>query len=177
MSTTDSALVSGSRVRLTPLEEADLPVLFTWINDRELVLMSSAYKPVSAAEHRRWFDEIRERHDTYIFAIRMQDGSSPIGTCQLHDVNRTHRNAELQIRIGDAEARGHGYGTEAVRLLVEFGFRELDLHRISLHVFVTNIAAQRAYQKAGFVREGLLRDAALIEGRYVDTVVMSILND
>jgi RimJ/RimL family protein N-acetyltransferase len=170
-------LSSGSRVRLTSLEEADLPALFKWINDRELVLMSSAYKPVSAVEHRRWFDEIRERPDTYIFAIRMQDGSSPIGTCQLHDVNRAHRNAELQIRIGDANARGRGYGTEAVRLLVQFGFSELKLHRIHLHVFVSNTVAQRVYEKAGFVQEGLLRDAAFVEGRYVDMVVMSILND
>jgi RimJ/RimL family protein N-acetyltransferase len=168
---------SDSPVRLTPLEEADLPVLFEWINNRELVLLSSAYKPVSAAEHRRWFDEIRERRDAYIFAIRTQDDSRPIGTCQLHNVSRTHRSAELQIRIGDSGARGRGFGTEAVRLLVQFGFRELELHRIYLHVFATNTTAQRTYEKVGFVREGLLRDAAFVDGKYVDTVIMSILND
>jgi diamine N-acetyltransferase len=160
-----------------PLEESDLPVLFRWINDRELVQLSSAFRPVPAAEHRRWFDDIRQRPDTHIFAIRMQDSSNLIGTCQLHDVNQTHRSAELQIRIGDSLARGHGLGTEAVRLLAEFGFRELKLHRISLHVFVTNTAAQRAYEKAGFVREGLLRDAAFVDGKYVDMVIMSVLND
>jgi RimJ/RimL family protein N-acetyltransferase len=168
---------TGARVRLTPLEESDLPLLFTWINDRDLVLLSSAFSPVSAADHRRWFDDIRRRPDTYIFAIRRQGHAPPIGTCQLHHVNGVHRSAELQIRIGDRDARGLGLGTEAIRLLVQFGFKELRLHRISLHVLVSNTVAQRAYEKAGFIREGLLRDSAFIDGRYVDTVVMAILNE
>jgi diamine N-acetyltransferase len=167
---------TGARVRLTPLEESDLPILFEWINDRDLVLLSSPFSPVSQADHRRWFDDIRGRVDTYIFAIRRHGHAAPIGTCQLHHVSRIHRSAELQIRIGDRDARGHGLGTEAVRLLVQFGFNELQLHRIALHVFVSNTVAQRAYEKAGFVREGVLRDSAFVDGRYVDTVVMAILN-
>lgn len=167
---------SEARVRLTPLEEGDLPVLFEWINDRALVELSSTFAPVSPAEHRRWFDAIRQRRDVHIFAIRRPDHPAPIGTCQLHDVHPVHRSAELQIRIGDARSRGQGLGTEAVRLLVEFGFGTLHLHRIALHVFATNFSAQRAYEKAGFVREGVLRDAAFVGGRFVDSVVMAILN-
>jgi RimJ/RimL family protein N-acetyltransferase len=167
---------SAARVRLTPLEETDLPVLFEWINNRALVELSSAFAPVSAAEHRRWFEAIRQRHDAHVFAIRRLDSPAPIGTCQLHDVHPVHRSAELQIRIGDASSRGQGLGTEAVRLLVEYGFGTLRLHRIALHVFATNLAAQRAYEKAGFVREGVLKDAAFVGGHFVDSVVMAILN-
>jgi len=166
----------GARIRLTPLEEADAPILFEWINDRALVELSSAFGAVSGADHRQWFDGIRQRPGTHVFAIRRLDDPMLIGTCQLHGVHPIHRSAELQIRIGDARYRGQGLGTEVVRLLVAFGFDELHLHRISLHVFATNLAAQRAYEKAGFVREGLLKDAAFVGGRYVDTVTMAILN-
>lgn len=171
-----SPAVTGARVRLTPLDEADASILFEWINDRTLVELSSAFAPVSAADHLRWFADIRQRPGTHIFAIRRLDDPLVIGTCQLHGIHPVHRSAELQIRIGDTRFRGQGLGTEAVRLLVAFGFGELRLHRIALHVFATNLAAQRAYEKAGFVREGLLKDAAFVGGRFVDTVSMAILN-
>jgi RimJ/RimL family protein N-acetyltransferase len=87
-----------------------------------------------------------------------------------------HRSAELQIRIGDASARGRGLGSEAVRLLVEFGFRDLNLHRIWLRVFRSNTRALRTYAAAGFVKEGIMRDAAFIDGRFVDVVVMRKLD-
>ena len=66
---------------------------------------------------------------------------------------------------------------EAVRLLLDFAFRDLNLHRVYLHVFDTNAAAIRIYEKVGFVREGVLRQAAHIDGRYVDVMVMSILRE
>ena len=96
-----------------------------------------------------------------------------IGTCQLHSISAVHRHAELQIRIGDVKQRGHGYGTDAVQLLLKFGFDDLNLHRIFLHVFADNKAAVRTYEKCGFKREGILRHAAHIDGRYVDDVLMA----
>ena len=83
----------------------------------------------------------------------------------------------MQIRLGEAEERGHGYGTEAVRLLLDFAFKDLNLHRVYLRVFVTNEAALRVYEKVGFVREGVLREAAYIDGKYVDVAVLGILRD
>jgi RimJ/RimL family protein N-acetyltransferase len=164
----------AGRVRLTPLNEADCPILFQWINDRELVELSSTFKPVAADDHCRWFDAIQQRPDTRIFAIRLNDDPALIGTCQLLKINPEDRSAELQIRIGNQAQRGRGIGTEAVRQLVAFGFRELNLQRIILHVFTTNIAAQRAYEKAGFAREGVIHAAATIGGRPLDAVVMAI---
>jgi RimJ/RimL family protein N-acetyltransferase len=167
----------AGNVRLTPLHEADCPILFEWINDRELVELSSTFKPVAADDHRRWFDGIQNRPDTRIFGIRLKDDPALIGTCQLLKINHSERSAELQIRIGDPSARGRGIGTEAVRQLVAFGFRELNLNRITLHVFDSNTIAQRAYEKAGFVRQGVIPAAASIGGRPVDALVMAIVNE
>lgn len=166
-----------STIDLTPLQESDLPVLYRWINDREQVLLNGPYRPISPAQHQRWFEDIQRQTDVVIFAIRLQPSQELIGSCQLRGINLVHRTAELQIRIGDVSARGRGYGTEAVQRLVAFGFRDLNLHRISLTVFSHNAAAQRVYEKAGFVREGLLKQAAFIDGNHVDLVVMAIVND
>ena len=115
--------------------------------------------------------------DSVIFGIRLLESNRLIGSCQLHSINHVHRSAELQIRIGEPFQRGQGYGTEAVRLLLDFAFKDLNLHRVYLHVFSTNAAAILIYKKVGFVHEGLLRKAAHIDGAYVDVVVMGILRD
>jgi RimJ/RimL family protein N-acetyltransferase len=164
-------------IALVPITHDDLPQLFTWINDRDLVLLSAPFHPVDQARHEAWFERMMQRDDVHLFGIRHVESGRLIGSCQLLGRSPLHRNAELQIRIGEADARGRGYGTEAVKLLVRFGFADLNLHRISLQVFADNAAAIRAYEKAGFVREGLLRDAAYIDGRYIDVVAMAILNE
>jgi diamine N-acetyltransferase len=162
-------------VALVPVERDDLPMLFKWINDRDLVLMSAPYRPIPQLRHELWFENMQKREDVHLFGIRHLESGRLIGSCQLLGVHPIHRQAELQVRIGDADARGHGYGTQAVELLVRFGFLDLHLHRISLHVFADNAVAIRTYEKVGFRREGLLRDGAYIDGRYVDVVIMGIL--
>ena len=135
-------MLKAEHVALTPLTLADLPILFEWINDRELVLFNAPYKPVSETQHRAWFEDIQQRDDVVIFGIRLLETDKLIGSCQLHNISYVHRSAELQIRLGDAAERGRGYGTEAVRLLLKFGFQDLNLQRIYLHVFSTNAAAR-----------------------------------
>ena len=165
----------GQRVALGPLVEADAPILFEWINERDEVVTSAPYQPVHHANHREWFDSVRHRSDVAIFAIRTVDGHRLIGYCQLHSIDPVHRSAELQMRIGDPTARGKGYGPEAMRLLMRHGFDDLNLWRIYGSAFANNARALNADKKAGFRVEGRLRDAAYIDGKFVDLVVMSIL--
>lgn len=165
----------AARVELAPLRDSDSPVLFEWINDRALVTLSAPFCPVAREAHDAWFDEVRRRPDLRIFGIRLREDDRLVGSCQLHSIHPVHRSAELQIRLGDPEARGQGLGTEAVRLLVAFGFDELDLHRIALHVLETNDRARRLYERTGFRTEGTLREAARIEDEWVNVVVMALL--
>jgi RimJ/RimL family protein N-acetyltransferase len=169
-------VTGAGRVELAPLCDSDSPLLFEWINNRDLVVLSAPFRPVSRRDHDAWFDDIRGLPDTHIFGIRMREDDRLVGSCQLHGVHPVHRSAELQIRIGDDAARGRGLGTEAVRLLLSFGFDELRLHRIFLHVFETNDAARRLYERVGFRTEGVLREAARIEDEWVNVVVMALLD-
>jgi RimJ/RimL family protein N-acetyltransferase len=172
-----TAGVRGKHVALTPLSAGDLPVLFRWINDRSEVLWNAPYRPVTEAQHAEWFEAIQRRKDAVIFAIRLLDTQRLIGSCQLHSINDTHRSAELQMRLGESEGRGHGYGSEAIQLLLAFAFKDLNLRRVHAHVLGTNTRALRFYEKAGFLREGTLREAAHIDGRYVDIALLGILRD
>jgi RimJ/RimL family protein N-acetyltransferase len=163
------------RVTLTPITMADAPTLFDWINDRDLMLFNAPFQPTHEASHLDWIRGLSKRADLVAFAIRTQPAKKLIGVCQLTAINHVSRSATLQIRIGEAAARGKGLGLEAVNALVAFGFTDLNLHRIALHVFATNVRAIKTYERAGFQHEGTLRDAAFVDGRFVDVKMMALL--
>jgi len=170
-------MLDSSNIQLKEISQGDLPKIFEWINDRETVLYNAPYKPISDIQHKTWFENIQNRNDIFIFGIYETKTDKIIGTCQLHSINWIHRNAELQIRLGNKDNRGKGYGSEVVRLLLDFAFRDLNLYRVFLYVFETNANAIHVYEKAGFKKEGLLRKAAHIDGKYVDVIFMGILRE
>ncbi len=165
------------KIFLESLKECDIPVLFKWINDRDLRLFNSYYYPVSEEQHKNWFENIKNKNDLVIFAIRLSRDNKLIGTCQLHTLNWIHRSAELQIRIGEKQYQNSGFGSDALKLLLKFAFHDLNLKRVSLHVFSTNLRAIHFYEKNRFVIEGTLRKSAYVDGTYVDTIIMSILDE
>ena len=170
------AAAARARVALGPITASDAPILFEWINDRDLVLFNAAYRPTHEAAHLAWVRSLADRRDLVAFAIRTVPGKRLIGVCQLTGIDPIHRRADLQIRMGDDRTRGRGLGLEAVRLLLAFGFGDLNLHRISLQVFATNARAIKTYERAGFRHEGRLRDAMFLDGRFVDVLAMAILD-
>lgn len=164
------------RTSLRPVRRDDKEPLYRWITNRELRILNAPYLPVGEGAHEKWFESVLAgRSDAVFFMIEEIESKQAIGSCQLFNINWIHRNAELQIRIGESAFHGKGYGSEAVRLLVDFGFKDLHLHRIYLHVFSSNTRAIKAYEKCGFTREGVLREVAYIDGGFVDVVIMAVL--
>jgi RimJ/RimL family protein N-acetyltransferase len=153
----------AERVRLTALRDEDSDRLFTWINDRELVVSSAPFRPVARADHDAWFAAIRQRSDVRIFGIRLMDSGELIGSCQLHSIDGG--SAELQIRVGERDQQGRGHGREAVELLLRHAFGELGLQRVTLHVFESNAAARAVYRKTGFREATGPRETVKVEGR------------
>ena len=166
--------MEGRLIRLAPLRDQDAEPLFEWINDRELVILNAPFEPVSRADHDRWFDRIRSAPDVEIFGIRRIGDDELIGSCQLNGIDRESGRATLQIRIGERDAWGQGYGTDAVRILVSHAFEALGLDRVELDVFAHNRRAIRAYEKAGFSERGVREDAGVVEGVPVDVIEMAI---
>lgn len=97
----------------------------------------------------------------------------PLGSVYIRDIDRHHNKAEYGIFIGEADARGRGVGTAAAKLMLRYCFEEVGLHRVYLRAFAENMQAIGSYEKAGFKREGLLKDDVCIGGEYRDIVWMA----
>ncbi|MCW5800886.1 MAG: GNAT family N-acetyltransferase [Deltaproteobacteria bacterium] len=172
----DTGLAS-SHVRLRALTTDDREVLRSFINDPEVLALSNVFRPISDVQQDAWFRAaVTGEHQTW-FGIEKLAPPELIGTCCLVDIDWVGRVAELRIRIGDKQAWGASLGRQACGLLVEFGFRHLNLERIWLRVFAPNTRALRMYEKLGFVVEGRLRRAWHLRGVTDDVIVMGLLRD
>jgi RimJ/RimL family protein N-acetyltransferase len=99
-----------------------------------------------------------------------------VGSCQLHAIDRFHRRCDLGIALG-RDYWGKGYGQDAVRVLVDYAFTQLDMRRVGLRVLAHDERAIGAYRKVGFVEEGRLRAYSLFEGQPRDDLLMGILRE
>jgi RimJ/RimL family protein N-acetyltransferase len=173
----DSLLV-GERVRLRGVREDDLPRLARWEMDPGRMATQSNWviPPSEAAARERILKWSANQEDDTSFAIEtLGDPAELVGNVGLWGARPKDRCATLGIALG-REHIGRGYGTDAVRVIVGYGFREIGLHRIQLEVAPFNPAGIRAYEKAGFTEEGRLRESVLHDGRWYDQVLLSILD-
>ncbi len=127
--------------------------------------------------HENWIKTMVETGKVVQMIICETGTDKPVGSVYVRDIDKTHHKAEYGIFIGEKDARGKGYGTAAAKLMVRYCFEELALHRLFLRVYAENERAIRSYEKAGFVKEALLRDDVYIDGEYKDIVLMGILNN
>lgn len=170
-------MLTGSSIVLTAIRNEDSASLFAWINDPDIVRFNAPYAPVHEPGHAAWLERVTVDPTRVIFAIRDRISLRLLGVIQLIDLHPLHRSAELVVRIGSEADRGRGIGTEALNLIVDFGFRHRNLQRIALRVFANNPRAVRAYEKAGFQHEGILRRAVFIDGAWCDEIIMAKLAD
>lgn len=171
-------MIVSENVRLRGIEREDLPLFVGWLNDSEVRAGLSLYRPLSIPEEENWFENmLKSAQDEHplVIEVRRDDAWVPVGNCGYHAIDWRNRSAEVGIFIGEKSCWNQGYGTQVMRLLLEFGFGELNLHRIYLRVFENNPRAIRSYEKAGFVVEGSMRQAEFVDGRYVDVIFMSVL--
>jgi RimJ/RimL family protein N-acetyltransferase len=172
----DSILV-GERVRLRGVRDDDLPTLAKWQMDPgRMATLSHWVAPPSEAAAKERIAQWSANEEDLGFAIETLDDPPLLaGHIGLWGARPKDRCATLGIALG-REHIGRGYGTDALRVIVGYGFRELGLHRIQLVVAPFNSAGIRAYQKAGFTEEGRYRESVLHDGRWYDEVLMSILD-
>ena len=163
-------------IYLRPMTREDTGLIVDWRNGEE-VRRNFIYQELFTREgHENWIKNMVETGKVVQMIICDLADDTPLGSVYIRDIDRQHRKAEYGIFIGEKSARGRGVGTAAARLMLDYCFYEEKLHRIYLRVFSSNEQAIRSYEKAGFIKEGLLREDVCIDGQYRDIIWMAALN-
>jgi RimJ/RimL family protein N-acetyltransferase len=170
-------MIRGNRVNLRAVEPVDYLLLAQWLNDPDVMVnWGRPGNTVSLEEVERSERAQAARANSRKYIIETQDGVA-IGQIDYYDLDWQNRSAWVSVMIGDPEYWSGGYGTDAMRALLGYLFRQLDLHRVALTTHESNVRAQKSYAKNGFVAEGTLRDWGFFDGQWVNGVLMSVLRD
>lgn len=169
----------GQKVYLRLVEPDDLVTIQRWFEDGEIASLMGGVAPTLAARRARHAGSLNSPGPptAYEFLICRIEDDRPIGRTDLFAIDRPAGSSKFGITIGERDLWDAGYGADAVDALADFAFGVLRLDRLWLETASDNARAQRAYEKAGFSREGLLRHAYYQDGGYGDLVVMSLLRD
>jgi RimJ/RimL family protein N-acetyltransferase len=170
------SILQGEKVRLRPMEEGDLPRFVEWLADGEVTQwLAELGTPPTLEEEYEWYERRRGDPESLMWAIETLDGRL-VGSTELR-LEPARRKAEFGIVIGEKAEWSTGLGTDAVRLIVRYGFEELDLNRVELTTSEENLRAIRCYEKIGFVKEGLKRQDRIVKGRFGNTLMMALLRE
>lgn len=164
---------------LRDLQAADKEYFFSWIKDKEVTRysLSRFQKMKSNDEISVWFDSLLSDKSSYNKAIVDRTNDKLIGYAGIARLNKNNLSGEYFIFIGDKSYHGNGIGTFVTKEIVKKGFQELGLNRIMLTASEKNIGAIKAYKKANFRTEGIMRQAFYREGKFHDKIIMAILRD
>jgi hypothetical protein len=167
--------IEGKLVRLRAVEKKDLKRLRDWRNDPDVKKFTREYRELSMRNQLQWLDSLARDRNTIMFAVETKKGKL-IGCTGLTYIDWKNSRAEVSIYIGDEKYKRRGYGTDILKTLMEYGFKELNLHMLFGEIFEFNKANIRLFEKCGFKKDGVLRHRLYRDGKYWNSVFYSILD-
>ena len=169
--------LEGERVLLRPVVASDVTEEYcTWLNDSEVnQFLETRFVPQSLEEIRRYVDQKSGKTDEIFFAICLKDNGRHIGNVKIGPINWLHGAADISLFIGVKEFWGRGYAAEVIRMVTEYSFDRLNLHKVTAGCYDNNQGSAKAFLKAGFAIEGKLRKHLFFNGGYVDKVCLGCL--
>ena len=173
----DNKILDGERIYLRPLDKGDLKYIKKWGNDAEILSLIGEVKPMTQGDVEAFFEKVQNDKNRDWFTIVLKENNRVIGEAGLLRMFKPWRTTDMTIIIGEKDVWGKGYGTETIHLLMEYAFKQLNFHRISIGVVDFNERAIRFWEKVGFKKEGVQRDGYFFNDKYYDFVMMSILED
>jgi len=168
--------IEGEKVSLAPLTAEDAKACYEWFVDPEIrKFVSSHALPNTFEKSRNFIEEMNVSNNDVLLGIFTRPDGEYIGNIALHGIDRDNSNAFFGIVIGNSKNHGKGMGTEAVRLLLLYAFRNLGLNMVFLNVFADNVRAIRSYEKLGFKKCGTLPKGFRRDGEFIDCTIMAVL--
>jgi len=171
-------MILGDKVVLRAIEPEDLDILMVWRNQPEFRKYFREYREINFEMQKKWFETIvLGDRNTLMFSIVLQETGELIGCCGLCYINWIHRYAELSIYIGyrNAYIDDNGYAEEACKLLFQYAFGELNLHKVWAEIYDFDEKKIELFRKLGMTTDGKLRDNYYYNGAWYDSLVFSVL--
>lgn len=167
--------LEGNRIYLRPIGLEDTELYFRMLYNQETRRLTGTQKHFSQEQITRYIEGKSQDSSSVLLLIALCDTDKVIGDIALQNIDSYNRNCNLRIAIDQQSFQGKGYGSEAILLMLEYGFGVLNMHRIELNVFAYNERAAHVYKKLGFQQEGVQRDALYYNHAYHDSILMAML--
>lgn len=172
-----SVRLENEGVYLRNLHEADAPTMLDTTKNEEMRYMTGTKHNFTLDQIKSYIEKVKNDSSRCDFAICLKGNDSMIGDLSILDINKEDNKAGFRIALSTIDLTGKGYGTAAIRSVLPFVFDKLGLNRLQLEVYSHNLRGIRAYEKVGFVKEGVLRQSLLYKGSYSDEIIMAILKE
>lgn len=164
--------LTGERVVLVQLGTDHIEGVWRAVQDPEVLRFTGTHGKFTRERVEEWTAKLPGREGRADYAILRASDRAYVGEASLNDLDEGNRSMSFRIALVEF---GRGYGTEATRLVLDYAFDVVGVHRVTLEVFDFNKRAQRVYEKCGFIREGLQREALYWDGQWHDTIDMAVL--
>ena len=159
-------------IKIRKFQQGDIPYKVKWINDNENNQFLHYDLPLREDKTLLWFNSIKDRTDRADFTITYN--GEPAGLIGLLNIDNKNRKAEYYITLGSSEFKGKGIATIASELLIEESYHNYKLNKIYLYTEVENKTAKRLFERIGFIKEGLLKEDLIQEGRKIDRFIYGL---
>jgi RimJ/RimL family protein N-acetyltransferase len=175
MDTTTKPTLQGKTILLRPIVKQDAAAMLESTQDEESNRLTGTQATFTKEQIEKWCESLATQEGRIDCAIMSRETGEYLGEVVLNQIDEINRSANFRIALRGSKYYSKGIGTEAAKLMLEYGFNVLKLHRIDLEVFAFNPRAIRVYEKLGFVSEGVRREVLLMDGQYHDAIVMGLL--
>lgn len=174
-------MLIGELVTLRPVQRLDISYFLKWFNDPDVIQYTGVYLPLTEMKEEKFIEELGTSSAAtttwFIIEVVESDAKKPIGAIVLNDINVKDHCARFAIVIGEKPFWSKGCGTEAAKLIIRYGFEQLNLRRISSGVWSFNERSLRLHIKVGFSEEGRCREVVYVNGSYHDEVLFGLLRE
>ncbi len=173
-----TAFLTGERIYLRGVRLSDVNEnYYRWMNDPEVTKFTeSRFFPASTESLEEYVKAKQEDKDSIFLAIVIKENHQHIGNIKLGPINWIHRLADIGIIIGEKDYWGKGCAAESIRLISNYAFRALNLHKLTAGCYKGNVASCKTFEKAGFIKEGVRKAHVFSEGKYQDILQYGLIN-
>lgn len=173
----DIKVLESDNILYKPITPDDTANVLKWRNSKAVKANFIYQQDVTEADHIGWLENKVNTGKVIQFIMYEKKSDKPFGSVYLRDVDYEAKKAEFGIFIGEEEFKGKHYGSEATKRMVDFCLEEMNFHKLSLRLLEKNKAALKAYENAGFVVEGTMKDEEYICGKYENVIFMAVINE